>query len=154
MSGFFEIGIYMGKNPLNLGTLWRSAYQLGAAGVFTIGKRYSRQASDTMNVPGNIPLRTYPDFEAFLDTRPFSCQLVAVEMGGKPLESFGHPPQAVYILGSEDNGLPQSVLDRCKHVVSISAVRQASYNVAVAGSIVMHHRLVSRRPHQPAGAAP
>lgn len=31
MRGFFEIGIYRGKTPSNVGTLWRSASQMGAA---------------------------------------------------------------------------------------------------------------------------
>lgn len=30
--GYFEIGVYHPKTPMNVGTLWRSAYQLGAAG--------------------------------------------------------------------------------------------------------------------------
>lgn len=46
MRGYFEIGIYNNKTPSNLGTLWRSAYQLGAAGIFVIGQRYPKQASD------------------------------------------------------------------------------------------------------------
>lgn len=144
MSGFFEIGIYRGKTPENLGTLWRSAYQLGAAGVFTIGKRYDRQASDTLNTPANIPLRSYPDFAAMLAARPFSAVLVAVEMGGVALKEFRHPARAIYILGSEDNGLPPDVLAKCQHVVSLASVRRASYNVAVAGSIVMYDRLAAR----------
>ena len=37
---YFEIGIFHTKTEQNVGTLWRSAFQLGAAGVFTIGKRY------------------------------------------------------------------------------------------------------------------
>ncbi len=36
---YFEIGIFHPKTKENIGTLWRSAYQLGAAGIFTIGKR-------------------------------------------------------------------------------------------------------------------
>ena len=36
MSGYFEIGIYNGKTEVNMGTLWRSAYQLGASGIFIV----------------------------------------------------------------------------------------------------------------------
>eukprot|EP01047_Picozoa_sp_COSAG01_P129466 COSAG01_NODE_58919_length_303_cov_0.759804_1_plen_52_part_10 len=35
--GFFGIGIVHGKSRANQGTLWRSAYQLGAAFTFTVG---------------------------------------------------------------------------------------------------------------------
>ena len=37
-------------------------------------------------------------------------QWVVVEMGGEPLETFKHPDQAIYILGSEDTGLPDSIV--------------------------------------------
>lgn len=47
MSGYFEIGIFHSKTEQNIGTLWRSAYQLGASGIFTIGKRYKEMSSDT-----------------------------------------------------------------------------------------------------------
>jgi tRNA G18 (ribose-2'-O)-methylase SpoU len=57
MSGYFEIGINNGKTEHNIGTLWRSAYQLGANSIFTIGRRYNKQSSDTYNVPDQIPLR-------------------------------------------------------------------------------------------------
>ena len=55
--------------------------------------------------------------------------------------------RAVYVLGSEDNGLPSSVLRACAHVVELPAEvgRAASFNVAVAGAVVMYDRLVKRR---------
>ncbi len=139
--GYFEIGIYMPRNGLNVGTLWRSAQQLGAAGIFTIGRPYRRQTSDPFNTPGNIPLRRYENFDQFLENRPSGAQLVGIEMGGTPLAQFEHPEQATYLLGSEDNGLPVRVQEKCNAVIALEAIRQASYNVAVTGSIVMYHRV-------------
>jgi hypothetical protein len=48
--GFFAIGIVNGKTHQNIGTLLRSAYLYDAAFVFTIGKRYDRQASSSTSV--------------------------------------------------------------------------------------------------------
>ena len=140
MSGYFEIGIYNPKTADNVGTLWRSAYQLGASGIFTIGARYKKMASDTYKTPKQIPLRAYDTIEQFLEVRPHGALLVGVEMGGEPLAQFKHPKNAVYLLGAEDHGLPPRVLEMCNHVVSLEAVRFASYNVAVAGSLVMYNR--------------
>jgi tRNA G18 (ribose-2'-O)-methylase SpoU len=140
MRGFFEIGIYHGKTVANVGTLWRSAYQLGASGIFTVGQRYSRQASDTVKAYKHVPLRTYLNFDALISGLPYSCPIVAVEMGGRSLPSFFHPERAVYLLGAEDSGIPASVLARCHHVVSLPSINTNSYNVAVAGSIVMFDR--------------
>lgn len=140
--GFFEIGIINGKTAINLGTLWRSAYQLGASGLFTIGRRYEPQSSDTYNTIKHIPLRNYEDFDDFMAHRPYSAPLVSIEMGGVPLASFRHPQQVIYLLGAEDNGIPARVLNDSQWVVSIEAVRRPSFNVAVAGSIVMYSRLL------------
>ena len=141
---FFEIGIYQSKSVDNLGTLWRSAYQLGAAGVFTIGRRYKHHPSDPFKVPKHIPLRNFKDFEQFLTQRPSGAVLVGVEQGGTPLSEFEHPPQAIYLLGAEDYGLPGYVLEKCNMLVSLEAMIKSSYNVAVAGSIVMYDRVFGK----------
>lgn len=139
--GYFEIGIYHNKTPANLGTLWRSAFQLGAAGIFTIGKRYNKQGSDTLKTHRHIPLRNYADFDEFQRARPYDAMLVGIEMGGKPLSQYrGHPERAIYLLGAEDYGLPPSIIEKCQHVISLEAINTESYNVAVAGSLVMYHR--------------
>lgn len=139
--GYFEIGIYQPRSTENIGTLWRSAYQLGAAGIFVIGRSYRRQTSDTESTLNLIPLRHYLTFEEFLQARPVGAQLVGVEMGGQPLSNFLHPERAIYLLGSETNGLPARILAQCNAVVALESVNKASYNVAVTGSIVLYHRL-------------
>ena len=144
MRGFFEIGIYQPKTETNVGTLWRSAYQLGAIGIFTIGRRYKNQSSDTCVANRHVPLRHYDDFEDFNSHRPSQATLIGIEMNGDTLSYFSHPEQAIYLLGAEDDGLPQEILGRCRYIVSLESVRQPSYNVAVAGSIVMYHRQFTR----------
>lgn len=128
-----------------MGTLWRSAFQLGAALLFTVNARYKPQRTDTLNVPLRLPYMHFTDWSAFASAAPYQAVLVGVEMGGTPLEEFEHPARAVYLLGSEDTGLPPSVVQACHHVVTISSERRASYNVAVAGSIVLHDRLAKRK---------
>ena len=142
---YFEIGIYAPVHAENIGTLWRSAYQLGAAGIFVIGKYPRRQSSDTAKTFHEVPLRVFPAWQDFVDHRPIGAKIVAIEMGGKPLTSFDHPMQALYVLGSESNGLPQFVLEQSDCVLCIEAVRSPSYNVAVAGSIVMYHRFLAAK---------
>lgn len=139
--GFFEIGVYHPKTEHNIGTLWRSAYQLGASGIFTIGKRYKKQSSDTYKTPRHIPLRHFETIDNFLAQRPHGARLVGVEIGGLELGRYLHPKQAIYLLGAEDHGLPPYVIEKCNHIVTLEAVRMPSYNVAVAGSIVMYHRM-------------
>ena len=145
-SGFFGIGIYQAKRFENVGVLWRGAYQLGAAFIFTIGKRYRRQASDTHATWKHIPLYTYTSFDDFFEALPFGCRLVGVEADGTPLPGFHHPERTVYLLGAEDGGLPNYVVERCYQIVTIPALRYDSYNVAQAGTIVMYDRVFGRKP--------
>lgn len=140
-SGYFEIGVIGAKTETNIGTLWRSALQLGASGVFTIGRRYQKQSSDTYNTTSKIPLRHFLSIEDFLLCRPVGAVLVGIEQGGTPLHRARHHKIAVYLLGAEDNGLTKEARSTCNEIVSIESERENSFNVAVAGAIVMYDRL-------------
>lgn len=146
MRGYFGIGIYHGKTKHNIGTLWRSAYLYEASFIFTVGRRYQKQASDTPNTRQHVPLFEFDTIDDLVAHLPFSCPLVGVELDPRavPLGKFTHPERAAYLLGAEDHGLPLSVLDRVHHVVQIETPRPQSHNVAVAGSLLMHHRHMSR----------
>ncbi len=143
MRGYFGVGIYHTKTEINVGTLWRSAYQLGAAFVFTIGRRYKEQASDTYKTTRHVPLYHYSDFEHFQASRPHGAQLVGVELDAKAqsIPGFAHPQRAIYLLGAEDHGLPPQIVSKCQHLVTLQG---GSFNVAVAGSIVMYDRSSSK----------
>ena len=142
--GFFGIGIYHGKTAENIGTLWRSANIMGADFIFTIGKRYTYQSTDTMKTPRHIPLYHYTDWQDMFNHLPYSCPVVAVELdeNSTPLERFVHPERCVYLLGAEDHGIPKDILNRCRNIVQLRG--DACMNVSVAGSIVMYDRLIKR----------
>ena len=143
--GYFGIGIYHGKNEENIGTLWRSAAILGADFIFTIGRRYKKQCSDTMKTPRHIPLYNYSDYDDFFRHVPYDCPVIAVELADNSvaLEDFKHPERCIYLLGAEDNGLPESILNRCRNTVQL--IGDYCMNVATAGSIVMYSRAVQRK---------
>lgn len=140
MRGYFGIGMINHKTPANLGTLWRSAYCLGADFVFTVGARYRPQHSDTTNTPKQIPYWRFDSFEDFARHIPYDCQFVGVELAerARSLETFTHPPRAVYLLGPEDGNIPPRVLKRCVHVVKFDA--KHCLNVAAAGTVVLYGR--------------
>lgn len=141
MRGYFGIGIYHTKTPVNIGTLWRSATNLGAAFVFTIGRRYKHQSSDTTKTPKHRPLFHYEDFADFQQHRPSDCQLVCIENNGSRcmLPDFVHPERAIYLLGAEDHGIPAEILERAQAVVEIPC-DIGCFNVAAAGAIALYDR--------------
>ena len=101
-----------------------------------------------------VPLVRHDDWHAFCSAQPFGAMWVAVEMGGEPLEEFDHPERAVYILGSEDSGLPKSVVRACHRHVTLPAAKYESFNVAVAGALVMYDRLAKERARRKEGGSP
>ncbi len=146
-NGFYGIGLIHSTEPVNIGTLWRSAHILGAAFIFTIQKPYRAQGSDVTRAWTKIPLYHFETFETFYSNLPHDTRLVGVEMtrDATALNQFIHPDRAVYLLGSEQTGLPRPILDQCHSLVSLPG--EFSLNVAVAGSIVMYDR-ISKLPHQ------
>jgi len=138
--GYCAIGIDHVKTPVNVGTLWRSAYNLGASAIFTIGRRYPQQGADTVKAWRHIPLFEFRDAEDLIEHLPYGCPLVGVEIDerSKPLQRFHHPERACYVLGAEDHGLTKEVADACHFLVEIPSNR--CLNVAVAGSIVLYDR--------------
>lgn len=142
MSGYFGIGIYQPKTIHNVGGLWRSAHNFGAAFIFTVGHRYKVQAADTTKAHRSIPLYEYSSFAEMRALLPKECLLIGIEQceGAAQLPKVAHPHRAVYLLGAEDYGLPADVLAACHRVMEIPSAR--CLNVAVAGSIVIYDRLL------------
>jgi len=140
VQGYYAIGIFNAKTEHNVGTLWRSAYIMGAAYIFTVGKRYKKQTSDVLKTWARIPYFHYETIEDLLENIPYDCRLVGIELNEEAefLHAFTHPMRAIYLLGSEDQGLPQSALDKCHFTVKLPG--NSSLNVAVTGSIVCHDR--------------
>lgn len=140
--GYFGIGIYGTKYPINIGTLWRSADAFNADYIFTIGKRYKATPSDTTKSWRHIPLFEFDTFQQFRDSLPKGSTLVGVKLAENSisLSDFKHPQRAVYLLGAEDFGLPQDVLTACNSIVQIPG--KLCLNVSIAGSIVLYDRIM------------
>lgn len=139
--GFFGVAFYNPKFDVNIGTLVRTANIMGGSFIAVIGNRYLRQPSDTMKSHRHVPIFEYKTFEDFKKNLPIGCDLVGVELNDTAvdLSRFKHPDKACYLLGSESIGLPEEILKQCKSIVKLQG--DSSMNVAVAGSIVLYHRM-------------
>jgi len=138
----------------NLGTLWRSAHALGASFLFTIQDRFPPEArrdpvaadpalgrpEDTARSWEKLPYLTFPSVAELRAAMPLHT-LVGVEQveGAADLAGFEHPAQAIYLLGSEIDGVTPPALAECDQVVQIPT--RGSLNVAVAGSVVLYDRV-------------
>ncbi|RYZ70387.1 MAG: TrmH family RNA methyltransferase [Proteobacteria bacterium] len=139
--GYYGLAIYRPKKEVNFGSLLRTAQIFDAAFIALIGSRYHRQSSDTFGAVHHMPIFEYDSFDSFYINLPRSCQIVAVEqqVGAQSLRGFEHPLSACYLLGAEDDGIPINIVERCHQVVQLEG--EKSMNLAVAGSIVIYHRM-------------
>lgn len=139
----FGIGIYKPKFEYNVGTLFRTAYQLGASFVFTVSGKYNVHTADTYKCHKNIPVF---QFGSFAEMRKclYNMPIVAIEFDRKDsilLKEYKHRKRCVYLLGREDIGIPRKIVNDCKECVYLDSVRQPSFNVNMSGGIVMYDRL-------------
>ena len=152
-NGFFGIGILNVQEEHNIGTLWRSAYILGASFIFTIDKKYKKQTSDVTKAWTKIPLYHYDSFEDFRANLPYATKLIGVEMteGAVELAEFDHPARAAYLLGCETSGLSSEIISQCHSTIVLPG--HFSLNVAVTGSIVMYDRSAKTQARLPQQAS-
>lgn len=152
--GYFAVGIYHPKTGANVGGLWRSAGLYGAALVFTVGRRYRPQASDTMRTPAHTPLLHFADVDDLVAHLPYGCRLAGVELDPRAVElgRYVHPERVAYLLGAEDHGLPEAVRARCHEMVQIETPAPWSMNVAGAGTVLVYSRYMQARARRGAPA--
>jgi tRNA G18 (ribose-2'-O)-methylase SpoU len=134
----FAIGIENGKYRENIAQLWRTAYQFGASYIFTINSHYTWHPCDTYKTARQIPLFQYESLEKL--TIPDGWDLIVIEQGGKDVKTFTHPKRALYVMGNEDEGISQDLYMLADDIISINSPRQNSFNVSVAGAIIMYDR--------------
>jgi tRNA G18 (ribose-2'-O)-methylase SpoU len=143
MRGYFGIGAEGISTPMNLGKLIRPAHAFGASFVFLVDVRYTARSalSDTSQAETQMPLYRFDAVEELV--LPKGCVLIGVELldAAALLPSFRHPLNAGNVFGPERSALSPAMLDRCDHVVRIPT--RFCINLAAAGTIVMHNRLLS-----------
>lgn len=90
-----------------MGTLWRSAWQLGAGFIFTVATRFKYEASDTTQAHKQLPLFKYGEWEDFAQNSPHGergALLVSRRRGGEKIwRSNGR--EAVTCLSSNAFGI-------------------------------------------------
>ena len=134
MRGYFGIAFYEPKFIVNIGTAVRSAKCFGASFIAVIGGRYKHEATDAMRADRHFPIFEYKTMQDFFDNGPINCEIVSVEIDGKPIETYSHPERAIYLFGGEDKTLPIIQGDR----IRIDTDR--CLNMSVSASIVMYDR--------------
>lgn len=140
MSGFFGIGVRHWVHSENIGTLFRAAHSFGASYLFTIGRKYRGQCTDTSKSCGSVPYIHFKTDDDFLAHIPDYARLVCIEnsANARPIKNFCHFRQSIYLLGSETSGLPAKYTDKFPTIILPGKL---CLNVATSGALVMFDRL-------------
>ena len=134
----FSIAVCRAKNPFNIGAIIRVAHSFLVREIFLIGTEpfYERAA---MGMQKYETIVEVPDEAAFLEAvrgRP----LLGIERdhAQSTIWEAEMPKDLVFLFGSENEGIPQALLDACQLVVAIPMYGiNHSYPVAIAAGMVM-----------------
>jgi tRNA G18 (ribose-2'-O)-methylase SpoU len=134
----FSIALVRAKNPFNIGAIIRVAHSFLVREIHLIGTEpwYERAA---MGMQKYETLVEHPDEASFLAAigdRP----LIGVERDAArtTLWEAPFPDDLVFVLGSENDGVPPALLEACHEVIAIPMYGiNHSYPVAVAAGMVL-----------------
>ena len=133
------------QDPGNVGTLCRSLYALGGAGIILprhnsayLGPAARRAAAGALE---RLPVARVTNLGHALDSaEEAGLTIYGAGCSLKDEDAFTHTMQlpAVLVLGNEDKGLRPGVAKRCAHMLRIPLARDFdSLNVAQAGAMLM-----------------
>lgn len=123
------------RSPFNVGSVFRSAEAFGVAEIllspFCADPGHPRAERSAMGTTRTVPWR-----RAGIADLDGLGPLVALELGGEPLDTFPFPDSGVLAVGSEELGLSPELLARCRYRVSIPmGGAKVSLNLGVAFGI-------------------
>ncbi|MDR3496465.1 MAG: RNA methyltransferase [Ancalomicrobiaceae bacterium] len=132
------------KDPGNLGTVIRTVDSVGASAVVLVGETTDPFAIEavraTMGSIFHVPIAK-ASAEAFITL--VKAKRLAVYgthlAGAVDYRSPDYPEPAVLLMGNEQSGLPQVLVDACTEVIKIPMAGQAdSLNLAVATGVALY----------------
>lgn len=147
--GFSAIGLIGPKIEANVGGALRAASCYGASLIVLQAPRFAHRSTNVTKAQRHIPMIVGD----ICDHRPYDCPMVAVEIvdGAIPLPLFTHPERAIYVFGPEDGSIPDRIVRRAQHVVSIPT--HYCMNLAATVNVVLYDRMMKRsRPNSQGGA--
>ncbi len=142
-----SIAVIRAKNPFNVGAIIRVAHSFLVREIVLVGVEpfYERAAMGMQKYENVVECA---DEDAFLE-RMAGRPLVGVERdhATTSLWECPMPDDAVYLLGSEDDGVPERLLRACAHVLAIPMYGiNHSFPVSVASGMVLAEHARRRDP--------
>ena len=139
MRGYYGIGLWNPKNPVNVGSTLRACMCFGASFLMIQGRCFTKMkhAADTCKAWKHIPVY---NVENLIDSIPYDCVPVCVEFiqESKSLIEFKHYERALYIFWPEDGSVPPKIQERCAQTIYIPS--DYCLNLAAAVNVILYDR--------------
>ncbi len=135
------------KLDLNINTLIRSAEIFGAREFIIVSNKSREEIKITPKRTGGamyyLPILFFQNMEeAFNYVREKGYKIIAVEQWEKAKKTYEietYPEPACFVLGRENTGIPEKVLEKADLVVEIPQLGITnSLNTAMAGTIILY----------------
>ncbi len=138
-----RLALFQPEIPQNTATLIRtcacftvSLDIIEPCGFLMTDKHFKRAGMDYVQI---AMVKRHNSFEEFIDTlTPCNRLIATVSKGGEKYSNFTYSPDDIILSGSESTGLPESIINRCNHMVTIPTQEQTrSLNLAISSAIIL-----------------
>lgn len=135
------------KYPHNVAGAIRACSCFGVPSLIWTGDRVDPE--NYSRLPREERMKGYRDVEWKHEDRPFDVLqgipvCIEIHENSILLPSFSHPPNAIYLFGPEDGGVPQVFRRFCHFFVSIPSYH--CLNLAAALNVVLYDRAIKENP--------
>lgn len=126
----------------NIGAITRTAYALGAGGIVIVGKNDNLAMQGVVRASSGaayeLPIVLCSDGLSLInELKQVGFKIYAANAGGKSAKEFKFESKNALIMGSEGEGIPNKVLQKCDDILGINMRKDwDSLNVSVAFGIL------------------
>lgn len=137
------------EGDFNIGAVIRSSNNFGASKIFYFGKKQF----DPRGAVGTVHYSEVVHLATMEDVKELKLHYIFVGLENnvpkmEPLMDFDWPVVPLIVVGSEQNGIPNEILELCEHVVEIpSRGSVRSLNAGCAASIALYDHASKMRDH-------
>lgn len=140
---YLGVAVLRPRRKESVAGLWEAARSFRANCLATVAAPWRSRGLTAED----LPLLEFETLADLAEQAPLGCKLIGVggDQGGR-LEVFAHPDRALYLFADPETGLSMRVQTQwCHDVISVDTPSMKKLNAAIAGGIVMHHRVATER---------
>ncbi len=139
VTGTLEVYLHNIRSPYNVGSIFRTADGIGCRKILLSPlcpqPGNSRLDRSSMGTSIDLPWDVLAEENLFAYAEQTGLQPVALELGGTNLWDWAAPEKVLFLLGSEELGLPEYILSQVPRISIPMAGKKASLNVGVSFGI-------------------